>query len=97
MAQPEEREGNSLSSRLRHVYWVGGGSGAAKSTIARRLATKHGLRFYPSDDAMADHSGAEHRREDQQSGSRVKQPSGAGSAFHCTPPGHHRKGRSIRH
>ena len=28
--------------RLRHVYWVGGASGAGKSTIARRLADGQG-------------------------------------------------------
>jgi adenylate kinase family enzyme len=28
---------------LRHVYWIGGGSGAGKSTIARRIAAQHGL------------------------------------------------------
>ena len=28
----------ALRSPLRHVYWLGGGSGAGKSTIARRLA-----------------------------------------------------------
>jgi 2-phosphoglycerate kinase len=50
-----ERTG-SLSSRLRHVRWIGGGSGAGKSTIARRLATEHGLRLHSTDDAMADHS-----------------------------------------
>jgi 2-phosphoglycerate kinase len=38
-----------------HVYWIGGGSGAGKSTIARRLADRHGLRLYSTDDAMADH------------------------------------------
>jgi 2-phosphoglycerate kinase len=38
-----------------HVYWIGGGSGAGKSTIARRLAERHGLRLYSTDDAMADH------------------------------------------
>lgn len=43
------------ASRLRHVYWLGGGSGAGKSVIARRLAARHGLRLYPTDDAMADH------------------------------------------
>ena len=61
MAQPGKHEGGdpdsgSLSSRLRHVYWVGGGSGAGKSTIARRLATRHGFRLYSTDDVMADHS-----------------------------------------
>lgn len=37
------------------VYWIGGGSGAGKSTIARRLAAAHGLRLYATDDVMADH------------------------------------------
>jgi 2-phosphoglycerate kinase len=41
--------------RLRHVYWIGGGSGAGKSTVARRLAARHGLRVYSTDDAMAAH------------------------------------------
>jgi hypothetical protein len=41
--------------RLRRVYWIGGGSGAGKSTIARRLATRHGLRLYATDEVMADH------------------------------------------
>jgi hypothetical protein len=56
MTQPEQHESNSQSSRLRHVYWIGGGSGAGKSTIARRLATRHGLRLYSTDEPMADHS-----------------------------------------
>lgn len=42
---------------LRHVYWIGGGSGAGKSTIARRIAARHGFRVYATDDVMADHSG----------------------------------------
>jgi 2-phosphoglycerate kinase len=55
-----ERHGNTaddaaLRARLRHVYWIGGGSGAGKSTIARRLADRHGLGVYATDDAMADH------------------------------------------
>jgi hypothetical protein len=49
MTQPEAHEGSrdsgSLTSRLRHVYWIGGASGSGKSTIARRLADKHGLRL----------------------------------------------------
>jgi hypothetical protein len=44
------------AERLRHVLWLGGGSGAGKSTIARRLAARHGLRLYATDDAMADHA-----------------------------------------
>ena len=45
----------ALRKRLRHVYWIGGGSGAGKSTIARRLAAGHGLRRYATDEVMADH------------------------------------------
>ncbi len=42
---------------LRDVYWIGGGSGAGKSTVARRLADRHGLRLYATDDMMAGHGG----------------------------------------
>ena len=44
-----------LRERLRDVCWIGGGSGAGKSTVARRLAARHGLRVYATDGAMADH------------------------------------------
>jgi hypothetical protein len=44
------------AARLRHVYWIGGGSGAGKSTVARDIAARHGLQLYPTDDAMADHA-----------------------------------------
>jgi 2-phosphoglycerate kinase len=44
------------AARLRHVYWIGGGSGAGKSTIARRLADRYGLRLYATDDVMPDHA-----------------------------------------
>jgi 2-phosphoglycerate kinase len=43
------------AARLRHVYWIGGGSGAGKSVIARRMAARHRLRLYATDDVMADH------------------------------------------
>ena len=43
------------AASLRHVYWLGGGSGAGKSTIARRLAARHDLRLYSTDEAMTDH------------------------------------------
>ena len=49
-------DGAALRERLRHVYWIGGGSGAGKSTVARRLAARHGLRVYATDDAMAEHA-----------------------------------------
>jgi 2-phosphoglycerate kinase len=42
---------------FRHVYWIGGGPGAGKSTIACRLAERHGLYLYDTDDLMADHVG----------------------------------------
>jgi len=49
-------EGAALRERLQHVYWIGGGSGAGKSTIARRVAAQHGLRVYATDDVMEDHA-----------------------------------------
>jgi hypothetical protein len=33
-----------LRDRLAHVRWIGGGSGAGKSTIARRLADRCAMR-----------------------------------------------------
>ncbi|MGH8897139.1 MAG: hypothetical protein ACRDZ4_08990 [Egibacteraceae bacterium] len=44
-----------LREQLRHVYWIGGGSGSGKSTIAKRIADQHGLHLYASDDVMPDH------------------------------------------
>jgi hypothetical protein len=38
------------------VYWLGGGSGAGKSTVARRLAAEHGLQLYCTDEVMARHA-----------------------------------------
>jgi 2-phosphoglycerate kinase len=55
--------GSERPSALRHVYWIGGGSGAGKSTVARRVAARHGLRLYGTDDVMRDH-GARIRPED---------------------------------
>jgi 2-phosphoglycerate kinase len=46
----------ALRERLRDVYWIGGGSGAGKSTVARRLADRSGLRLYATDDVMPDHA-----------------------------------------
>ena len=45
-----------LREQLQHVYWLGGGSAAGKSTIARRLAAQYGLRVYATDDVMANHA-----------------------------------------
>jgi 2-phosphoglycerate kinase len=46
----------ALQEHLRHVYWLGGGSGGGKSVIARRIAAKHGLTIYATDDVMANHA-----------------------------------------
>ena len=37
---------NRVGAALQHVRWIGGGSGAGKSTVARQLAADHGLRLY---------------------------------------------------
>lgn len=56
--RPERRqESAALRARLRHVFWIGGGSGAGKSTIARRIAARYGLRLYVTDAVMSDHAG----------------------------------------
>jgi hypothetical protein len=46
----------ALQDQLRHVYWIGGGSAAGKSTITRRIAAEHGLQAYVTDEVMADHA-----------------------------------------
>ena len=56
-----ERQGviagaEALRERLRHVYWIGGGSGAGKSTVARRIAAGRGLQVYSTDDVMPEHA-----------------------------------------
>nr|WP_055552669.1 hypothetical protein [Streptomyces sp. NBRC 110028] len=53
----EVADAAELAARLRHVYWIGGGSGAGKSTIAGRLAERYGWRLYATDDVMRDHAG----------------------------------------
>lgn len=45
-----------LREQLRHVYWIGGGSGAGKSTITRHIAAERGLQRYLTDDVMPDHA-----------------------------------------
>ncbi len=45
-----------LPAALTHVYWLSGASGAAKSTIARRLAAAHDMTLYSTDEVMADHA-----------------------------------------
>ncbi|WP_063735665.1 AAA family ATPase [Streptomyces sp. RTd22] len=53
----EAADAVELPARLRNVFWLGGGSGAGKSTIARRLADRHGWHLYATDDVMRDHAG----------------------------------------
>ena len=55
MAQPS-LEPNIFPERLRHIRWIGGGSGAGKSTVAGLLAVKYGLRLYPCDDMQPAHT-----------------------------------------
>ncbi len=53
-----------MRARLRHVRWIGGGSGAGKSTIARRLAADHGLRLYSCDYTTSGHIGRSNPTDD---------------------------------
>jgi len=46
----------AVQEQLQNVYWIGGGSAAGKSTIARRIAAQQGLPVYATDDLMADHT-----------------------------------------
>ncbi|MEO0666987.1 MAG: hypothetical protein AAFZ99_03660 [Pseudomonadota bacterium] len=51
MAVPDD-----LPAALSHVRWIGGGSGAAKSTVARTLADAKGAVVYDTDAVMRDHA-----------------------------------------
>jgi len=46
----------TVQEQFQHVYWIGGGSAAGKSTIAHRIAAERGLSVYATDDLMADHA-----------------------------------------
>lgn len=60
---PEETaDSAALREQLQPVYWIGGGSGAGKSLIARRIAAQHGLRVYATDDVMVDHAAGAHTK-----------------------------------
>jgi hypothetical protein len=55
MTRPS-REFDLSPQRLRHIRWIGGGSGAGKSTVARRLSERYGLRRYHCDDMQSAHT-----------------------------------------
>src|SRR6266700_6694745 len=44
-----------LQAKLRDVRWIGGGSGAGKSTVACRLSERYSLRLYGTDEMHSDH------------------------------------------
>lgn len=50
------RDTAQVARRLERVLWIGGGSGAGKSTVARRLAAEYGLQVYATDDVMGRHA-----------------------------------------
>jgi adenylylsulfate kinase-like enzyme len=56
----ETADAATLREQFRHVHWIGGGSGAGKSIIARRLAVRRGLCMYATDEVMSDHDGPRH-------------------------------------
>jgi hypothetical protein len=43
---------------LEHVLWIGGASGAGKTTLATRFARRHGLRWYSADAHTWEHRDA---------------------------------------
>jgi hypothetical protein len=45
-----------LTARLRHARWIGGGSGAATSTIVRRRAADERQRLHNSDAVIPNHA-----------------------------------------
>jgi 2-phosphoglycerate kinase len=45
-----------LREQLRHVYWIGGGSCAGKSSVAQRLAHQYKFHLYATDEVMTEHT-----------------------------------------
>lgn len=44
-----------MNGTFSNVYWIGGGSGAGKSTVAKQIAAKLDAHLYDTDAAIADH------------------------------------------
>ena len=40
---------------MRHVFWIGGPPASGKTTVATRLARRHGLRWYGADTRTWEH------------------------------------------
>jgi hypothetical protein len=46
---------DTLRDKLRHVRWIGGGSGAGKSTVACALAARYSMQLYQCDTTIGNH------------------------------------------
>lgn len=55
-----------LAPQLRHIRWIGGGSGAGKTTVARALAAGYGQRYYSCDEVISAHAGRSNPADDPQ-------------------------------
>jgi hypothetical protein len=53
----------ALRVRLRQVYWIAGGCGAGKSTVARCIAIRWGMSVYSADEVMSNHAGCSTRED----------------------------------
>ena len=53
---PNRKRQPSLRQALHNVYWIGGGTGAGKSTIAKKIAEEYNLKYYSTDQAMKSHA-----------------------------------------
>lgn len=55
MTQANRNAVTDLAHRLTHVRWIGGGTGAGKSTLTRVLAERHDVLVYDGDRAERDY------------------------------------------
>jgi hypothetical protein len=53
--RPQDPRPAPQAGALGHVRWIGGGSGAGKTTLTRVLAERYGLRWYHSDATIRRH------------------------------------------